>query len=444
MNIGKETEYVEFKQSTAELNKRVISIVSILNKHGEGTLYFGVKDNGDVIGQVIGKDTLRDVSRSISGKIKPEIWYEVNRRDSDDGKSFIEVSFSGNNAPYSAEGLYYQRFADEDKKISDAELEKLFRERQKDYSAWENKKSNATINDIDEQLLKRVINEGNDSGHLKHNYAGALDTLGKLGLLCEDKIHLTSAGEVLFSMNKPILLKLAVFATETKDTFIKLEHFEGNIYECIDKSIDFVKNNITYNVVIDGEARRKERPEIPLTAIREIIINAFAHGSYESNTTFEIDIFKDRVFVYSPGLFPLGYKPEDFAYGSQEPVMLNKRIVNVLFKTGRIESFGSGFRRAFEACKAEHVSFDYENTKSGFRFIFYRTLGHINVREMSNTEKMVLNLIKENGYYTAKDIAMRIEKSEKTVYRAIKTLKNLGLIQRNGDDYNGYWIVLDS
>ena len=156
MNIGKETEYVEFKQSTNELNKGIVSIASILNKHGKGTLYFGVKDNGDVIGQIIGKDTLRDISRAIAGKIRPECWYEINKKDSDDGKTFIEVLFSGKQIPYSADGLYYQRYADEDKKITDTELEKLFSGRQKDYSAWENGQSECRISSVDEDLLKRV------------------------------------------------------------------------------------------------------------------------------------------------------------------------------------------------------------------------------------------------------------------------------------------------
>lgn len=70
MNIGNETERVEFKKSTSELKEGIISIASILNKHGGGVLYFGVKDNGDVIGQEIGKDTLRDVSRSIASNIR--------------------------------------------------------------------------------------------------------------------------------------------------------------------------------------------------------------------------------------------------------------------------------------------------------------------------------------------------------------------------------------
>ena len=51
MNLGKETEMLEFKKTTGEMKEAMISISSILNKHGIGTLYFGVKPNGDVCGQ---------------------------------------------------------------------------------------------------------------------------------------------------------------------------------------------------------------------------------------------------------------------------------------------------------------------------------------------------------------------------------------------------------
>ena len=58
MNIGKETEQIEFKTSLAEQKQGFESIVSILNKHQSGSLYFGVLDNGDIKGLQIGKDTL--------------------------------------------------------------------------------------------------------------------------------------------------------------------------------------------------------------------------------------------------------------------------------------------------------------------------------------------------------------------------------------------------
>ena len=54
MNIGKENEIIEFKKTTAEIKEGLQSISAILNKHQKGYLYFGVRDNGDVIGQDIG------------------------------------------------------------------------------------------------------------------------------------------------------------------------------------------------------------------------------------------------------------------------------------------------------------------------------------------------------------------------------------------------------
>ena len=43
MNLGIENETLEFKKSTNELEKGIISLSAMLNKHCEGTLYFGVK-----------------------------------------------------------------------------------------------------------------------------------------------------------------------------------------------------------------------------------------------------------------------------------------------------------------------------------------------------------------------------------------------------------------
>ena len=74
VNIGEETEQIEFKKSTGEIKDGVISIASILNKHEGGDLYFGVKNNGDVIGQEISDSTMRDVSQAIRANIKPPIY----------------------------------------------------------------------------------------------------------------------------------------------------------------------------------------------------------------------------------------------------------------------------------------------------------------------------------------------------------------------------------
>ena len=70
MIFGKETETLEFKKTTGELKEAVISVASILNKSGKGEVYFGIKNDGTVLGQQIGDATLRDVSRALSDSLK--------------------------------------------------------------------------------------------------------------------------------------------------------------------------------------------------------------------------------------------------------------------------------------------------------------------------------------------------------------------------------------
>ena len=65
VNLGKETEMLEFKKTTGEIREAMVSIAAILNKHGVGTIYFGVKQNGDVIGQDVSESSLIDVSRAV-------------------------------------------------------------------------------------------------------------------------------------------------------------------------------------------------------------------------------------------------------------------------------------------------------------------------------------------------------------------------------------------
>ena len=61
----RESELIEFKKSTSELKQGVISLSSMLNKHGKGVVYFGVLNNGSIFGQQIGKDTTHDISVEI-------------------------------------------------------------------------------------------------------------------------------------------------------------------------------------------------------------------------------------------------------------------------------------------------------------------------------------------------------------------------------------------
>ena len=77
MNLGIETETLEFKKSTGELKEAIQSICAILNKHQRGELYFGVKQDGTPIGQVVTEGALREISQKIKNFIEPKIYPEI-------------------------------------------------------------------------------------------------------------------------------------------------------------------------------------------------------------------------------------------------------------------------------------------------------------------------------------------------------------------------------
>ena len=124
--------------------------------------------------------------------------------------------------------------------------------------------------------------------------------------------------------------------------------------------------------------------------------------------------------------------------------LLNPKIIIVLFKTCEIESFGYGLDITFKKCTLFKVAYKYSNTKSGFKFTFYRPLGQKYVRDnMSETDIKIFSFIKKNPFVRASEIAKLLDVSDKTIYRSIKKLKVLGLIVRVGDDYSGYWKIIE-
>ena len=61
--MKRENETTEYKKTLGQLKDGIISIVAILNKHGAGELWFGIRDDGIAVGVNVGEKTVRDISQ---------------------------------------------------------------------------------------------------------------------------------------------------------------------------------------------------------------------------------------------------------------------------------------------------------------------------------------------------------------------------------------------
>lgn len=440
MNFGIEDETLEFKKSTGELSEAMNSISAMLNKHGRGTIYFGILPNGEVKGQIVNESTLRDISRKIYESIVPQIVPIIEKKVVDE-KEIIEVTFKGNDRPYSSKGVYYIRTADEDRVLPPHELRQLF-EYNKNCS-WDSEITDYTLDDIDMESLEKFYKRAISCGRLKDLDFIPEKLLTKLGLIRNYK--LTNAAYYLFSNKKPIVLKMAIFATDEKLTFLDINRINGNIINLIDEANNYIKKNMLWKADIEN-MKRVEIPEIPLKALREIICNSFAHARYNSITEHEITIHPSSFRIYNPGEFPFGLTPEDFIYNNIPSMVRNPLILKTLFLSDDVESYSSGFKRVYEECKTNNVSTNYVISREGFTFIFNRNVvnhvvenvGSKNDIILSKEENLVLTMIKENPKITAIKIAENINKSSRSIQRIIRQLKDKGILERIGGT-KGYW-----
>lgn len=462
MNLGHEDEYIEFKKSTSEMREGMESIAAILNKHGHGTLYFGVRNDGEVCGQDVSDTTLRKVSQAVGNSIDPAIYPEITHEKTPDGKDFIKVIFEGGDAPYACKGKFRIRIADEDVLMSPRELRLSFRDSESKLDPWDGRVSTKTIEDIDEPMLQRFVERGREKGRIKFGYASAKDALNRLGLMEGD--HLLNAGAALFCPSPIDDLKIGVFASHARTEIIGLQHESGTLFDLVRSAEMFVISNTRSRVDTSGPGASDVYPEIPTNALHEALMNAYAHRDWEYGGAVMVELFNDAVEIISPGWFIDGQDPEAHLSGQDaSSVSRNKLLTQTLYKSGDIESQGTGIRRIKDECDEAGIKVEYVKVPSGTKLIFHRndafgqslvidkvprdTNGDTLSDTINGTIKMnerarkAFDAIKRNPNITSAKISEETGLSLSTAKRALNELQVLGLITREGSRKTGRWVV---
>jgi ATP-dependent DNA helicase RecG len=86
--------------------------------------------------------------------------------------------------------------------------------------------------------------------------------------------------------------------------FVDNKRIEGSISDMLEAATEFVRRNVKSRTIIGENGKRADKIEYPLTAIREVILNALIHRDYSVHTEtapIRIAFFTDRLEVENPG-----------------------------------------------------------------------------------------------------------------------------------------------
>jgi len=324
------------------------------------------------------------------------------------------------------------------------QLQTFFEDKDESYIKWEKMETEHDVDEIDEDILIDCIRTANEKGRLDYVYRNSKEALQKLELLSNNG-KLNNAGWYLFGNGKPLVIKEANYPTDSRTDFGEIKEFRGNIIECIKEVVSYIQNHITYKSEIIG-VQREEIPEIPVRAIREIVINSFAHCSYARVGDYnQYVIFKSSVSIYNPGTVIRGIDPLKFASGKVGSKIRNVLIASTLYKYGYIDAFGTGFDRTFTLCARAGVEYKYREDEFGFTFIFDRN-SNISSDKKDDTENSldteIINIIIENKYVTISEMAEITKKSVATIYRHLNEMMKSDKLRRVGSRKTGYWDVI--
>lgn len=89
------------------------------------------------------------------------------------------------------------------------------------------------------------------------------------------------------------------------ERFTDNRRIEGNISDMLDGAMQFVNRNMRIKTIINPHTgKREDRPDYPITAVREAVLNALVHRDYSIHTEgmpIQLIMFEDRMEIRNPG-----------------------------------------------------------------------------------------------------------------------------------------------
>jgi predicted HTH transcriptional regulator len=434
MNLGFESETIEFKKTTGELRESIISIASMLNKHGYGTVYYGVQDNGEIKGQDIGNRTLREISQAIANYIKPQIIPTITL-ELLDNKNVIKVVSKGYEKPYSAYGKYYIRSADEDRELTPSQLREFMREVKENDEIVQIDASNQDLKFT--QLKTLFASKGltvNNKTFEKNN--GLFTSNNKYNLMAE-----------LLADKNDVSIKVVTFKDNTKNEIINRNEYG---FKCLiiamDQVLSYVES-LNINRVKLGSHDRQEQKLFDFPCFKEAWQNACLHTRWSKQNPPAVYIYSDRIEIISTGGLPYDLTIDEFYKGISRPI--NVKLQKIFGQLGYVEQTGHGVPLIISKYGIQAFDFmdNYLNVTIPFNNIIIKGKEkeenyNINVLGLSPKQIIVYKYIASHPETTIDELTIECQISNSYVRKIISQLKNKSFIKRVGSNKNGYWEII--
>ena len=455
--IGVTTEYDKKLALEVKKPKSWCKSVSAFANTLGGALIVGLEDPNE---------DAEKISEIIKTRLDPIPEFRLRFEQIDKGKVIIILDiFKGEETPYyySGDGVLeaYVRIGNESVKATATELKRLVlhgRNTSYDSQISSYKVEDFAFSKLRERYKKWTGNSFDEKDLVSFGLANEQGDLTNAGALIADESPIYWSR--LFCTRWNGLNK----SGGTIDAFDDAE-YSGSVLSLIDNGEAFIKRNAKLMWRKTANSR-EEMPEYVERSYHEALVNALAHRDYLVNgSEVHIDIYDDRMEIYSPGGMPDGSVIQDRDPLTVPSTRRNPVLADVFNRLGYMERKGSGFGKIIGGYEFQ-INYD-ESKKPIFRsdrYQFTVVMPNLNYHvSRSGTQDgtqdvprnvprnvprknrdnpldiQILNMIKKDNKVSTEKMAMALGISSKTVKRHIK---DLGIIQFVGRGRSGHWEII--
>lgn len=447
-------------------------------------MVFGISDDDQVVGLADAESDAERISEEIKTKLDPVPTVNLEFKEVDGKKLVLLHVHKGQETPYYYIGdkqrLAFVRIGNESVVADRLKLKELvLRGAGRTYNSIPSpyKFEDMSFSRLKSAHYKRLGMSFNDSDFESW---GIIDDDGKLtnaGALLADDSPIRHSRIFCTRWNG---LDMTSGLGEAQDD----AELEGSVVGQLQDAVAFVRNNSHKRWWKEAEYR-EELPDYPERAVTEVICNAIIHRDYlELGSEIHIDIYDDRMEVYSPGGMFSGKLIQQMNPLAVPSKRRNPLLADFFNRLKLMERRGSGMKKIIGAYKR------FEKIK-GYRAPEFRsdatefhvTLWNLNfeegviseipptstpliiqeynendkelfvkefvkgtpkfAKEFVKASRKIYKLISQNPHVSAAQIAESIGLSTRQVQKYMKRLQDLNKIARVGGRKTGKWKIID-
>jgi ATP-dependent DNA helicase RecG len=454
---------IEYKECVDGLNNSIWETVcSFSNRYG-GHLIIGARDDGTPIG--VNRNAVQQMKKNFVNmlnnpqKASPSLFLSLEEVELD-GKLLLHVYVPISSQIQSCSGRIFDRNEDGDFNITNSsELVGQLSVRKSNQYTEREIFPYVTESELRLDLVERAKKMAvtNVSDHPWGNMEPT-EIFRSAGLYEDDwrtgKKGFNLAAILLFGCDDvirscaPGCMTDALLRRTNTDRYDDRLMVETNLIEAYDQLVGFISKHSSDPFCLIGDQRVSVRSWIS----RELVSNILVHREYSKAFTAKLIIEKSRIYAENWNRSNVRGRldPEDFTPESKNP-LISKFFVNI----ARADNLGSGIRNLYKYTKLysggepELIEGDVFKTiipLSATGDGFTTTVDFADVEEnvadvAERPTERIVTMLRQNPEITGLEIADRLSLSRRTVQRYLKTLKDSGVIVRNGSDRAGRWIV---